>query len=152
MVLEGVPLPTSTPFTQPLPVATLSAGVPSPSPILQGGEEQEEKGFVDLTESTDEFEVFNQPSPPKNVLEEMGIQRKPQRSLQEGRGEAGKSSQPKLPPPPPRSPPRAPQPTLPSRTEQVDLKKRREQKGKEVMKFGRPRPSNEEEACRVTKQ
>ena len=156
VVPEGVPLPRNSPLTQPILVAILSAGVPSLSPILQVEEEEEEEqweeGFVDLTESTDKFEVFNQPSPPKNVLEEMGIQRKPQRSLQEGRGEAGKSSQPKLPPPPPRSPPRAPQPTLPSRTEQVDPKKRREQKGKEVMKFGRPRPSNEEEARRVTKQ
>ena len=63
MVPKGVPLPKNTPFTQPLPVATLSAGVPSPSPILQVGEEeeeeQEEERFVDLTKSTDEFEVFN---------------------------------------------------------------------------------------------
>ena len=118
VVLEGIPLPRNTPFTQPLSIATLSAGVPSPSPIFQveeeEEEEQEEEGFVDLTKSTEEFEVFNQPSSPKNVPEEMGIQRKPQRSLQEllesqpGRGEVGKSSQPKLPPPPPRSPPRAP--------------------------------------------
>ena len=114
---------------------------------------------MNLTESTDEFEVFNQPSPPpKNMPEEMGIQRKPQRSHQElserqpGRGEAGKSSQPMLPPPPPRSPPRAPQPTLPSKTEQVDPKKKREQKGKDVMETRRPRPSNEEEAHRATKQ
>ena len=77
MVLEGVPLPTSTPFTQPLPVTILSAGVPSPSPILQGGEEQEDKGFVDLTESADEFKAFNQPSSSKKLLDEMGIQRKP---------------------------------------------------------------------------
>ena len=48
---------------------------------------------MDLTESTDDYEVFNQPSPPKDVPAEMGIQRKPQRSLQEllesqlGRGE-----------------------------------------------------------------
>ena len=34
VVPEGIPLPTSTPFTQPLPVAALSARVPSPSPIL----------------------------------------------------------------------------------------------------------------------
>ena len=87
---------------------------------------------MDLTESTDEFEVFNQPSSPKNVPEEMGIQRKPQISLQEllesqlGRGEVGKSSQPKLPAPPPRSPPHAPQPSLPSKTEQVDPKRRKE--------------------------
>ena len=161
IVPEGVPLPKNTPFTQPLPVATLLAKVPSPSPILQveeeEEEEEEEEGFVDLIESTDEFEVFNQPSPPKNVPEEMGIQKKPQRSLQEllesqlGIGEAGKSFQPKLPPPPPRSPPRAPQPTLPSKIKQVDPKKRREQKGKDIMETGRPRPTSEEEAYRVAK-
>ena len=77
VVPEGVPLPTNTPFTQPLPIATLSAGVPSSSPIFQGGEEQEEEGFMNLTESTDEFEVFNQPSSSKNLPDEMGIQRKP---------------------------------------------------------------------------
>ena len=135
--------------------------IPSPSPILQVEEEeeegQEEKGFVDLIESTDDLEVFNQLSPPKNMPEEMGIQRKPQRSLQEllesqpGRGEAGKPSQPKLPPPPPRSPLHAPQPPPPSRTEQVNPKRRRELKGKEVMEIGRPRPSNEEEAHRASK-
>ena len=79
VVPEGIPFPRHTLLTQPLPVATLSAGVPSPSPILQVKEEekkQEEEGFVDLIESIDDFEVFNQPSPPKNVPEEMGIQRK----------------------------------------------------------------------------
>ena len=74
VVPEGILLPRYTPFTQPLPVATFSAGVPSPSPILQV---EEEEGFVDLTKSTDSFEVFNKLSPPKNVPEEMGIQRKP---------------------------------------------------------------------------
>ena len=113
---------------------------------------------MDLTESTNDFEVFNQLSPPRNVPEEMGIQRKPQRSLQEllesqlGRGEAGKPSQPKLPPPPPKSPPRIPQPPPPSRIEQVDPKRKREPKGKEAMEVGRPRPSNEKEAHRVSKQ
>ena len=88
----------------------------------------------------------------------MGIQRKPQRSLQEllesqpGRGEAGKTAQPKLPPPPPKSPLRALQPPLPSRTEQPNPKRRRESKGKEVIEIGRTRPSNEEEAHRSTKQ
>ena len=66
VVLEGIPLPENIPFTQSLPVATLSAGIPSLSPILQaneeGKEEKEEQGFVDLTESVDEFEAFNQPS------------------------------------------------------------------------------------------
>ena len=77
VVLEGIPLPTSTPFTQPFPVATLLAGVPSPSPILLEREEEEEEqkdeGFVDLAEFADEFEVFNQPSSPKNLPNEMGI-------------------------------------------------------------------------------
>ena len=85
VVPEGIPLPKHIPLTQPLPVATLLAEVPSLSSILQvekeEEEEQEEEGFVDLTESTNDFKVFNQPSPPKNVPEEMGIQKKPQRSL-----------------------------------------------------------------------
>ena len=63
VVPEGILLHVNTPFTQSLPVATLSAGVSSPSPILQeeeeGEEKQEEQGFVDLTEFVDEFEVFN---------------------------------------------------------------------------------------------
>ena len=162
VVPESIPLPKSTPSTQSLPVATLSARVSSPSPILQeeeeGEEGQEEQGFVDLTESVDEFEVFNQPSSPKSPPEEMGIQRKPQRSLlelienQPGKGGPGKSTQLKLPPLPPKSPPRAPQPTLPSRIEQADPKRRREQKSKDMMETGRPRPTSEKEAQRVTKQ
>ena len=87
VVLEGIPLPENTPFTQSLPVATLSVGISSPSPILQEEEEVKEKegeqGFVDLTESVDEFEAFNQPPSPKSLPEEMGIQRKPQKSLME---------------------------------------------------------------------
>ena len=111
-----------------------------------------------LTVSIDDYEVFNQPLPSQDMLEDMGIQRKPQCSLQEllesqlGRGEAGKPSQPKLPPPPPKSPPRAPQPPPPSRIEQVDPKRRREPKGKEVMEPRRPHSSSEEEAHRPFKQ
>ena len=107
---------------------------------------------------TDNYEVFNQSSPSLNVPEDMGIQRKPQRSLQEllesqpERGEARKLAQPKLPPPPPKSPSRAPQPPPPSRTEQADPKRRREPKGKEAMETGRPRFSIEEKAHRPTKQ
>ena len=127
VVPEGIPLSRYSPLSQPLPVATLATGATSLPPILQVEEkeevEQEEEGFVDLTESRDDFEVFNQLSPPKNVPEEMGIQRKPQRSLQEllenqpGRGEVRKPSQPKFPPPPPKSPPHASQPPPPSRIE-----------------------------------
>ena len=38
---------------------------------------------MDLTVSVDEFEVFNQPPSPKSLPEEMGIQRKLQKSLLE---------------------------------------------------------------------
>ena len=113
---------------------------------------------MDLTMSIDDYEVFNQPLPSQDMPEDMGIQRKPQRSLQEllesqpGRGEAGKPSQPKLPPPLPKSPHRAPQPPPSSRIEQVDPKRRRELKGKEVMEPGRPRSSSEEKAHRPFKQ
>ena len=59
VVLEGIPFPRYSQLTQSLLVATLSAGAPSPSPILQVEEEeeveQEEEGFVDLTESTDNY-------------------------------------------------------------------------------------------------
>ena len=52
---------------------------------------------MDLTESVDEFKVFNQLPSPKSLLE-MGIQRKPQKSLLElienqlGKGGPGKSA------------------------------------------------------------
>ena len=127
MVPKGIPFLENTPFTQSLPVATLLARVLSPLPILQeekeGKEEQEEQGFVDITESVDEFEVFNQSSSRKSLPEEMCIQRKPQKNLlelienQPGKGGPGKSAQPKLSPLLPKSPPHAPQPTLPSRIE-----------------------------------
>ena len=77
VVLEGIPLPRYSSLSQPLPVATLAAGATSLPPILQVEEEeeveQEKEGFMDLTESTDDYEVFNQPSPPTNVQGEMGI-------------------------------------------------------------------------------
>ena len=81
MVPQGIPLPRYLPLKEPLPVATLTAGVASSPPVFQVEEEeeveQEEEGFVDLTLPTDDYEVFNQPSPSQNVPEDMGIQRKP---------------------------------------------------------------------------
>ena len=86
VVPQGIPLLRFSPLTEPLPVATLATEATSSSPVFQveGEEEveQEEEGFVDLTLSTDDYEVFNQPSPSQNVPEDMGIQRKPQHSLQ----------------------------------------------------------------------
>ena len=126
VVPQGIPLPRYSPLTEPLPVASLVAAVTSSPlpPVFQVEEEaeveQEEEGFVDLTLPTDDYNIFNQSSPSQNVPEDMGIQRKPQRSLQEllenqpGRGEAKKPAQPQLPPPPPKSPSHAPQPPPPS--------------------------------------
>ena len=87
----------------------------------------------------------------------MGIQKKPQKSLMEliedqpGRGAPGKFAHPKLPPPlkchfPP------PQPSLPSRTEHANPKRKREQEGKDVMKTRRSHLTHEEEAQRAAKK
>ena len=84
---------------------------------------------MDLTDSLDEFEAFNKPPSPENLPEEMGIRRKPQKSLMEliedqpGRGALGKSAHSKLSSPPPKSPPLAPQPPQPTRPEPADPKK-----------------------------
>ena len=105
-------------------MATPSIGASSSQLILEEREEKKEEeeeekgseGIVDLTDSSNEFEVFNHPPSPESILEEMGIQRKPQKSLMElikdqpGRGAPEKSTKPKLPLPPPKSPPPAPQP------------------------------------------
>ena len=114
VVPQGVPLPRYPPLAEPLPVASLAEAAPSSPFVFQVEEEeeaeQEEEGFVDLTSAIDDYEVFNRSTPSPDTPEDMGIQRKPQRSLQEllesqpGRGEARRSTQPKLPPPPPKSP------------------------------------------------
>ena len=62
-----------------------------------------------------------------------------------GRGAPVKSTQPKLPPPPQKSPPHAPQPPQPVKPEPADPKRRREQKGKEVVKTGRSHLTCEDE-------
>ena len=111
IVPQGVPLPRYSQLTEALPVANLAEVAPSSPPVFQVEEEEEaereEEGSVDLASATDDYEVFNQPTSSPNTPEDMDIQRKPQRSLQElldsqpGRGEAGRPTQPKLPPPPP---------------------------------------------------
>ena len=162
IVPQGIPLPEYSQHTEALPVASLAEVIPSSPHISQVKEEeeveQEEEGFVDLASATDDYEVFDLLTSSPNTPEDMGIQRKPQRSLQEllesqpGRGEAGRPTQPKLPPPPPKSPSRAPQPAPPFRTKQPDPKRRREPKGKEVVEIGRTHSFSEEEAHRPTKQ
>ena len=90
IVLKGVPLLRDTPHTQPLFVATPSIGASSSQPVLEEEEEKEKEEeerspeeVVDLLDSSDEFEVFNQTLPSEDVSDEMGVQRKPQRSLME---------------------------------------------------------------------
>ena len=88
----------------------------------------------------------------------MGIQRKSKRSLldliesQPGKDALGKSTQPQLSPPPPKFPLPPPQPSLPPRVEPIDPKRKREQKGKEVLKVGRPLPMLKEETQQAAKQ
>ena len=83
VIPEGIPIPEGTPRTQPLFVATPLIGASSSQLILEEEEEENEEkgenleGIVDLLDSSDEFEVFNQPSSPESISDEMGIQRKP---------------------------------------------------------------------------
>ena len=87
VVPQGVPLPRYSSLSEPLPVASLVEVASSSPPIFQAEEEeeteQEEEGFVDLTSATNDYEVFIRSTPSPNTPEDMGIQRKPQRSLQE---------------------------------------------------------------------
>ena len=135
--------------SQPLFVGIPSVEASSSQPVRkeeeeEGEKEEEEnpKGIITLSDSSDEFELFNQPPSPENTSasvdfqqqvnvitsDEMGIQRKSQRILMEliesqlGKGAPGKFTQPKLPPPP--------QPSLSSRPEPTNPKRKREQKGK----------------------
>ena len=88
----------------------------------------------------------------------MSIQRKAKKGLMEliesqpGKDVPAKSTQPKLPPPPPKSPFLPPQPSLPSRPEPVDPKRKREQKGKDVVEAGKSRSVHEDEIQRAAKQ
>ena len=124
-----------------------------------------------LSESSNEFEVFNQPPSSEDIsadidsqqqvdittFDEMGIQRKNQRSLmdliesQPERDASGKSAQPKLPPPLPKSPLPPPQPPQPPRLDHADPKRKKEQKGKEVVDARRSRLVHENETQRAAK-
>ena len=105
VVPKGIPLPEGTPRTEPLFVATPLVGASSSQLILEEEEEEKEDeekensgGIVDVSDSSDKFEAFNQPLSPESTSNKMGIQRKSQRSLMEliedqpGRGASGKST------------------------------------------------------------
>ena len=103
--------------------------------------------MVEVTDSEDKFEVFNKDLSPETsitdlgphfspIIDEMGIQHKPKSSLlelienQPARDATGKIIRSKSPTPPPALPP--PQP--------VDLKRKRELKGKGVMEARKTLP------------
>jgi len=76
---------------------------------------------------------------------------------QPGKSAPGRSTQSQIPPPPTKSPPPAPhqlshQPPQLVRAKAADLKRRREQKGKDVVDTGKSHPTREEEAQQATKQ
>ena len=160
IVLEGIPLPKNETRTEPLFVAAISTGASSSQPALRKEEEEEE--VVQLSNSLEDFGVFNQLIQSEEDFEEMGIQRKPQRSLMElienqpGKNASAKSTQSQIPSLPTRSPPPAPhqtshQPPQPVWPDAAELKRRRVQKGKEVVDVGKPRPTREEDVQQAVK-
>ena len=104
-----------------------------------------------MSDSSDGFKVFNQTLPLEDDFYEMGVQRKPQRSLMElienqtRKGALGKSTQSQIPPPLPNSSPLSPHPPQPIRPELTDPKRKREQKGKDVVETGRSCLTREED-------
>ena len=85
VVLEGIPILEGTPLTRPLFIATPSVGASSSQFILEEEAEEEEKekeeeekksleGIVDLSDSSEEFEVFNQAPSPEGILVDIDFQ------------------------------------------------------------------------------
>ena len=165
IVPDGISLPQDTSRTEPLFVATVSTGASSSQPALREekeGEEEEEE-VVQLLDSSEDFGVFDLPIQSEEDFEEMRIQRKPQRSLMElienqPRNNASKkSTQSQIPSLPTRSPLPAPhqpshQPPQPVQPDAAELKRRREQKGKDVVDISKSRPTREEDVERAGKQ
>ena len=75
VVPKGVPILEGTPFTQPLFVGIPSIGASPSQPIVKEEEEEKEEEekekkleeIVDLSDSQDEFEVFNRPLSPEST-------------------------------------------------------------------------------------
>ena len=154
-ILEGVLQVT-------LPLQYTSGEAAPFHPIVKE-EEEEEKEIVDVSDSEDDHEVFNQPLSPEipignldqplpaqvshhqevtNILDAMGIQRKPMSTLQEllksqPKGNMpGKATQTRLLTPPP---------IQPLRSDPANHKRKREQKGKEAVEVGKTHPFQEVE-------
>ena len=176
--LTTSPIPVGTLTTDPIPEIIPKVALPPQYttgeatlsyPTITKEEEKEEE-VVEVSDSKDEFEVFNQPLSPKasttdldypfstqsnqhqgvtSIPNDMGIQRKLRSTLQEllesqpGENTPRKAAQTRLPTPPP---------TQPFRLEPADLKRKSEQKRKEVVEGGKTHPSQEDEAQRGAKQ
>ena len=170
IVPEGIPLLQYTSRTEPLFVASVSAGTSSPLPSLRKKgtkrgrkKEKGEDTIVTVSEPSDEFVISGQPIRTEEGSDEMGMQRKPQKSLLElmegrpGKLIPAKTTSPQAsslpvgsPPPAPRHPSRStPQPALPST---VEPKRRRGQKDEEATGTSMSRPIREEEDQRAAKQ
>ena len=82
VVLEGVPIPEGTPFTHALFMGILSIGASPSQPIVKEEEEEKEEEekekkleeIVDLSDSQDEFEVFNRPLSPESTSADLDHQ------------------------------------------------------------------------------
>ena len=79
IVPEGIPIPKGTPFTQPLFVGTPSVEASSSQSVLleeeedkENEEEEHPEGALALSDSSDRFEVFNQPLSPENTSANLG--------------------------------------------------------------------------------
>ena len=84
IVPEGIPLPQDTSHIEPLFVAGISTGASSSQLTLREEEveekeeeEEEEEEVVELSDSSDDFGIFDQSIRSEEDPDEMGIQRKP---------------------------------------------------------------------------
>ena len=174
LILEGtlatIPIPEGVPRVAPPLQRAVEEATSSQLNVKEEEEEEEDKGVVELTDSEEEFVVFDQPlslesqvgnlSHPSPVQannlqediaipEEMGIQRKQRSTLQElleshpGGKSSGKTAQTRLPTPPP---------AQHTRVDHANHKRKREDKGKEVMEKGRTPSSQEVKLQRGSKQ
>ena len=81
IVPEGILIPEGTPFTQPLFVGIPLVGASSSQSVLkeeeeekEGEEEKDPKGIVDLSNSSNEFEVFNRLLSPESTSSDLDHQ------------------------------------------------------------------------------
>ncbi|KAL0001352.1 hypothetical protein SO802_015133 [Lithocarpus litseifolius] len=125
------PIPEGVLSTNPIPEGVPMVEASSSYPAIEEKEEEKEEEtgeIVEVSDSEDDFGVFNQLLSSDASL---------------GRDAPGKTTQKKPP---------NPSPALPLQNEPTDLKRKRGPKGKEVVEVEKTHPSPEDEAQSVTKQ